>query len=208
MKLFYAETINPRKACAVARYLNVPIDYVHVDLGKGENRTPEYLAVNPNGKVPAFEDGDLKLWEANAIMCYLARAAGSDLWPGDARQIEVIRWLSWNSEHFTRHAGSLYFQNIVKPALGLGAPDEAAVKEATGFVRRFGAVLNDHLRGRKYLVGDALTVADFAVAATLPYAAKAKIPVEEFPEIMRWHARLNELPAWREPFPKQQTQAA
>ena len=208
MKLFYAETINPRKACAVARYLNVPIDYVHVDLGKGENRTPEYLAVNPNGKVPAFEDGDLKLWEANAIMCYLARAAGSDLWPGDARQIEVIRWLSWNSEHFTRHAGSLYFQNIVKPALGLGAPDEAAVKEATGFVRRFGAVLNDHLRGRKYLVGDALTVADFAVAATLPYAAKAKIPVEEFSEIMRWHARLNELPAWREPFPKQQTQAA
>jgi glutathione S-transferase len=208
MKLFYAETINPRKACAVARYLNVPIDYVHVDLGKGENRTPEYLAVNPNGKVPAFEDGDLKLWEANAIMCYLARAAGSDLWPGDARQIEVIRWLSWNSEHFTRHAGSLYFQNIVKPALGFGAPDEAAVKEATGFVRRFGAVLNDHLRGRKYLVGDALTVADFAVAATLPYAAKAKIPVEEFPEIMRWHARLNELPAWREPFPKQQTQAA
>ena len=130
MKLFYAETINPRKACAVARYLNVPIDYVHVDLGKGENRTPEYLAVNPNGKVPAFEDGDLKLWEANAIMCYLARAAGSDLWPGDARQIEVIRWLCWNSEHFTRHAGSLYFQNIVKPALGFGEPDEAAVKEA------------------------------------------------------------------------------
>lgn len=208
MKLFYAETINPRKACAVARYLNVPIDYVHVDLGKGENRTPEYLAVNPNGKVPAFEDGDLKLWEANAIMCHLAQAAGSDLWPSDARQIEVIRWLSWNSEHFTRHAGSLYFQNIVKPALGFGAPDEAAVKEATGFVRRFGAVLNDHLRGRKYLVGDALTVADFAVAASLPYAAKAKIPVEEFPEIMRWHARLNELPAWREPFPKQQTRAA
>lgn len=97
MKLFYAETINPRKACAVARYLNVPIDYVHVDLGKGENRTPEYLAVNPNGKVPAFEDGDLKLWEANAIMCHLAQAAGSDLWPSDARQIEVIRWLSWNS---------------------------------------------------------------------------------------------------------------
>ena len=208
MKLFYAETINPRKACAVARYLNVPIDYVHVDLGKGENRTPEYLAVNPNGKVPAFEDGDVRLWEANAIMCHLAQAAGSDLWPSDARQIEVIRWLSWNAEHFTRHAGSLYFQNIIKPALGFGAPDEVAVKEATGFVRRFGAVLNDHLRGRKYLVGDALTVADFAVAATLPYAAKAKIPVEEFPEIMRWHARLNELPAWREPFPKQQTQAA
>ena len=68
MKLFYEQTINPRKACVVARYLNSPVDYVHIDLSKGENRTPEYLAINPNGKVPALEDGDLKLWEANAIM--------------------------------------------------------------------------------------------------------------------------------------------
>jgi glutathione S-transferase len=208
MKLFYEQTINPRKACVVARYLNSPVDYVHIDLSKGENRTPEYLAINPNGKVPALEDGDLKLWEANAIMCHLARTAKSDLWPDGAKQVEVMRWLSWNADHFTRHAGSLYFQHIIKPAIGIGAPDEAAVKEATGFVRRFAAVLNDHLRGRKYLLGDALTIADFATAITLPYAAKAKIPVEEFPEIMRWHARLNELPAWREPFPKQQTQAA
>ena len=59
MKLFYEQTINPRKACVVARYLNSPVDYVHIDLSKGENRTPEYLAINPNGKVPALEDGDL-----------------------------------------------------------------------------------------------------------------------------------------------------
>ena len=128
--------------------------------------------------------------------------------PDGAQQEDVLRWLSWNSEHFSRHAGTLYFNYIIKPALGLGAPDDAAVKEATGFVRRFGAVLNDHLRGRKYLLGDTLTIADFATAITLPYAARAKIPVDEFPEIVRWHARLNELPAWREPFPKRQTQAA
>ncbi|MBN9002680.1 MAG: glutathione S-transferase family protein [Rhizobiales bacterium] len=208
MKIFYAETINPRKVCAVARYLDLPVDFVPVDLSKGEHRTPEYLAINPNGKVPALEDGDVRLWEANAIMCHLARAAKSDLWPDGAQQEDVLRWLSWNSEHFSRHAGTLYFNYIIKPALGLGAPDDAAVKEATGFVRRFGAVLNDHLRGRKYLLGDTLTIADFATAITLPYAARAKIPVDEFPEIVRWHARLNELPAWREPFPKQQTQAA
>jgi len=149
MKLFYEQTINPRKACVVARYLNSPVDYVHIDLSKGENRTPEYLAINPNGKVPALEDGDLKLWEANAIMCHLARTAKSDLWPDGAKQVEVMRWLSWNADHFTRHAGTLYFNYIIKPAIGIGAPDEAAVKEATGFVRRFAAVLNDHLRGRK-----------------------------------------------------------
>jgi glutathione S-transferase len=201
MKLYYAETLNPRKACAVAKYLNAPVEFVHVDLGKGENRTPEFLALNPNGKVPVLETGGGSLWEANAIMCYLARVAGSDLWPDDDRQIEVMRWLSWDSQHFTRHGGALYFEHVIRPALGMGDPDPAVVEEATGFFKRFAAVLNDHLSGRAHLVGDALTVADFAVAVTLPYAERARIPLAEFPEIERWHARLSELPGWLEPFP-------
>jgi glutathione S-transferase len=201
MKLYYAETLKPRKACAVAKYLNAPVEFVRVDLGKGENRTPEFLALNPNGKVPVLETGERSLWEANAIMCYLARITGSDLWPNDDRQIEVMRWLSWESWHFTRHAGTLYFQHIIKPAFGMGDPDPAVVEEATGFFKRFAAVLNDHLSGRACLVGDALSVADFAVAVALPYAEDARIPLAEFPEIRRWHARLCELPAWVEPFP-------
>ena len=122
MKLYYFESINPRKACAVARYLGSPVEFVRIDLAKGEHKAPEYLAINPNGKVPALVDGDAKLWESNAIMAYLAKAAGSDLWPrDDDRQIEVMRWLSWNGEHFTRHAGTLYFQHIIKPALPAAA---------------------------------------------------------------------------------------
>jgi glutathione S-transferase len=62
-------------------------------------------------------------------------------------------------------------------------------------------VLNDHLRGRRYVIEDRLSVADFALAATLPYAEKAQLPLEGFAEIVRWHERMNELPAWREPFP-------
>lgn len=62
-------------------------------------------------------------------------------------------------------------------------------------------MLNAHLGEHEYLVGDALTVADFAVAVSLPYAGAAHIPLAEFPAVGRWHARLNELPAWREPFP-------
>jgi glutathione S-transferase len=201
MKLYYAETTNPRKACVVAKHLNSPVEFVHVDLRKGENRTPEFLALNRNGKVPVLETGGGSLWESNAIMCYLARIAESDLWPNDDRQIEVMRWLSWDSQHFTRHAGSLYFQHIIKPAFGMGGPDPAVVEEATGFVKRFAAVLNDHLSGRDYLVGNGLTVADFAVAITLPYAERARIPLAEFPEIERWHGRLSELAAWVEPFP-------
>jgi glutathione S-transferase len=208
MKLYYTETINPQKACAVARHLNSPVEFVHVDLGKGEHQTPEFAAINPNRKVPALEDGETRLWEANAIMCYLADAAGSDLWPKDERQIDVIRWLTWNSEHFTRHAGALYFQYIIKPRFGIGTPDPDAVAEATQHIRRFGAVLNAHLEGRKYLVGDRLSVADFAVGITLPHAEKARIPLDDFGAIQRWHDRLNELPAWREPYPRRTAQAA
>ena len=201
MKLYYFETLNPRKACAVARYLDAPVEYVRVDLGKGENRTPEFLAINPNGKVPVLSTNGTALWEANAIMCYLARSSGSDLWPADDRDIEVMRWLSWDAHHFTRHAGALHFEHVIKAMFGLGEPDPAAVDEAMGFVKRFAAVLDGHLSGRTYLVGDALTVADFAVAATLPYAERARIPLHEFPAVERWHDRLNELEAWREPFP-------
>ena len=201
MKLYYAETLNPQKACAVAKYLNAAVRFVHVDLLKGENRTPEFLALNPHGKVPVLETRKGSLWESNAIMCYLARTAGSDLWPNDDRQIEVMRWLSWDSQHFTRHAGTLYFEHFIKPAFGMGSADPAVVEEATGFFKRFAAVLNEHLSGRAYLVGDALTVADFAVGVTLPYAERARLPLAEFPEIERWHARLSELPAWLAPFP-------
>jgi glutathione S-transferase len=172
MKLFYSETLNPRKACAVAKYLGAPVEYVRIDLATGENRTPAFLAMNPNGKVPVLQDGETTLWEANAIMCHLARVTESDLWPKGERQVEVIRWLSWNADHFTRFAGTLYFQNLIKPLLGFGAPDVEVV------------------------------------AATLPYAKVARIPIDDFAEIQRWHGRLNELPAWRDPFPGEHAEAA
>ena len=209
MQLYYFETLNPRKVCAVARYLNSPVEYRRIDLGEGEQRTPQFLAINPNGKVPVLEDGGLKLWEANAIMAYLAKAAGSELWPNDtAGQIDLLRWLSWNSEHFTRHAGSLYFQHLIKPRFLQQAPDAKAVEEATGFFKQFAQVLDDHLRQRRYLLGDRLTIADFAVAVTLPYAQEAKIPVAGFSAIARWHDRLTELPAWRQPFPERASATA
>lgn len=209
MKLYYFETINPQKACAVAKYLEAPVEFVRVDLAKGENRTPAYLAINPNGKVPALEDGDTKIWESNAIMCHLARKAKSDLWPVDSgKQIEVLKWLSWNSEHFTKHAGNLYFQYVIKPKFNIGAPDEKAAEEAIGFAKQFTAVLDDHLAGHTFLLGDHLTVADFAVSVTFPYAEKIRLPLDGFRNVARWKAQLEDLPAWRDPFPAAQARAA
>lgn len=202
MKLYYAEVLNPRKACALARHVGAPVTFVHVDLAKGEHRRPAFLALNPNGKVPVLETEGGSLWESSAIMCFLARRTGSPLWPEEEEgQIELLRWLSWDGQHFAPAAGGLYFEHVIRPMFGLGPPDPAAVETATGDFRKYARVLDDHLQGRAYLLGDALSVADFAVAAALPYAEAARIPLADFPAVARWHARLEALPAWREPFP-------
>jgi glutathione S-transferase len=202
IRLYYAETINPRKCCAVARYLEAPIEFVRLDLRQRETRTPQFQALNPNGKVPLLEEEGRRLWESNAIMCRLSDLVGADLWPHDDRQIEVLRWLFWDAEHFSRYAGRLYFEHVVKPKISnVEYPDPRAVQEALGLLRTYAAILDEHLRGRSYLLGDILTVADFAIGVTLPYADVARIPLGEFPAIARWHERLNKLPAWREPFP-------
>lgn len=201
MKLYWSDVLMPRTVCAVAKYLESPVEYRYLDLGRGEQRSPDYLAINPNGKVPALVDGARVLWESDAIMCHLAARCDSDLWPQDARQTDVIRWFSWNHQHFTAHAGVLYFEHIIKPRFGLGAADPAEVASATSQWRRYAGVLDQHLHGRRYLVGDAITLADFAVAVALPHAAAAHIPLGDFPAVRRWHERLDELDAWREPFP-------
>lgn len=202
MKLYWFDTVNPRKACAVAKYLGSPVEYVHVDLGRGEHKTPEYLALNPNGKVPTLIDGTRVLWESDAIMCHLAARSDSDLWPQDHRQVDVIRWLSWDLAHFLPAGGTLYFEHVIKRRFRLGDADPAAVQRATDEWRTLAAILDTHLHERHWLVGDALTVADFAVAALLPYAERSRIPLDEFPAVRRWHECLNELDAWRTPFPE------
>lgn len=202
MKLYYAETMNPRKVCALAKYLGSPVEYVRVDLRKGENRNPDYLARNPNGKVPLLVDGDLQLWESTAIMVHLAVKAGSDLWPSDpASQVEVLRWLSWDLTHFSRHGATLYFEHVIKAYIGQGEPQAAAVEEATGFFRKFAAVLDAHLATRKFLLGDKLSIADFSVGVLLPWAREIRLPIEDFPNVVRWHEGMMALPGWREPFP-------
>lgn len=201
MRLYWSDVLSPRKVCAVAKYLQSPVEYIYLDLGRGEHRAPEYLSLNPNGKVPTLVDGDRRIWEAAAIMCHLAARCDSDLWPQDGRQVEVLRWLSWDLAHFCRSGGALYFEYIIKPRFGIGEPDPAEVRQATDEWRRLARLLDDHLRDRRWLVGHSPTVADFSVAAALPYAERAHIPLHEFPAVRRWHERMNEIEAWREPFP-------
>jgi glutathione S-transferase len=208
MTLYYCDILSAGRACAAARYLKAPVEYAYVDLAKGDHHEPSYLALNPNGKVPTLVKDARITWESDAVICQLSEDMAGDLWPHDERQIEVIRWFSWNHQHFTRAGGALYFEYVVKKRFGIGAPDLSVVESELSDFRRFAKVLDDHLAGRRWIVGDALTAADFSVAMTLPYAEQARLPLNEFPNVRRWHDRLNEIEAWREPFPAREARDA
>jgi glutathione S-transferase len=202
MKLFYYDTLAPRKVCAAARYLKAPVEYVYVDLRKGEHVLPAYLTLNPNGKVPVLAMGEKVIWEADAILCELALATESELLPRTLDgQVEMIKWFSWNSQHFIRAGGALYFEHIIRPRFDLGPPDEKEVADNSQKFRKFARVLDDHLDGRRWLMGDRLSLADFSVGICLPYAEKAQLPIDEFPHIKCWHDRLSELDGWTNPWP-------
>lgn len=209
MQLYYADAMMPQKVCAVARYLGSPVTFVPVDLGAGGHRTPAFRAMNPNAKVPVLVDGEHVIWESDAIMMHLAVLAGSPLWPSAPRaQVEVMRWLSWAAHEFNPRAGTLYFEHVIRARFGMGPVDREAEAAAIKACRRLLAVLDAHLQDRDYLTGPDLTIADFSVAATLPWADEARIPVNDYPAVSLWNGRLLQLDAWREAFPGKPAAAA
>jgi glutathione S-transferase len=203
MKLYYFETMNPRKVCVTAKYLDSPVQYVKLDASKGEHKNPEHLARNPNGRVPVLEDGAKTLWESAAIMMHLALKAGSDIWPArdPAHQVEVLRWLSWDLCEWAPHISAFYFQHVIKAMFKMGEPDLAALESKTPPLRAAGKVLDAQLGKQRFLTGDTLTIADFSTGVLLPYAKQCAMPLDDFPNIQRWHGELTKLPAWQNPWP-------
>ncbi|HVH43989.1 MAG TPA: glutathione S-transferase family protein [Labilithrix sp.] len=196
---FYTNPLSPncRKVDAVAKHLGLELDTKLIDVRKGEHRTPAYLAINPNGMIPTLVDGDLVLWESNAIQCYLASKTDNDLWPKSNLRYDIMKWQAWELAHFGAATRAITFQRIVKPILGLGVADEARCKEEEDNVKRYGAVLDAALKGKRFLCNDQLTLADFCVASTLAFAEHARFPIGDFTNIRRWLATLDEQPAWR-----------
>ena len=87
---------NTWKVRAVAAHLGIPLENEFVDLTKGQQRSPAYLALNPSARAPTLVDGDFKLWESVAIMQYLASQKPNTVWPDDARtRADIMRWQSW-----------------------------------------------------------------------------------------------------------------
>jgi glutathione S-transferase len=204
MKLYMNPTSpNVRRVRLAAAVLGLELEEKTLDFVKGEHKSNEFLALNPNGAVPTLVDGDFVLTESRAIMQYLAsRKPESGLFPRDeAARADVTRWQFWDSSHFSPALGTLFFQKILRPVFGMGDPDPQKIEEALAGFRRFGAVLDRRLDGRKYVVGDALTIADLTLASSLMYASQTDAPLSEFPNIETWFAPITELDAWRRTAP-------
>lgn len=211
MKLYgFPGSPNTWKVRAVAAHLGLPVEDVHVDLKKGEQRAPAYLALNPTGRTPTLVDGDFVVWESAAIMQYLASRKPNALWPEDARaRADIMRWQSWHLQHWSSGACTpLLFERFVKAFFNMGPPDAAVVGRATEAFHREAAVLDRHLETRPHLVGSGPTLADFTVVAPLVYAAEGELPLGDYRHIRDWSARLLALPAWRDTSPAQPAEAA
>jgi len=191
---------NCRKVHAVINYLGLDVNIIELDLLSGDLEKPEFLALNPNGLVPVLEDGDIKLWESNAITQYLASLApASSLYPDDPRsRADIHRWQNWEECHFNRACGGFLFENLLKPLLKIGEPDPAALKEAGQNFKRFAQILEDQLEGRDFILGKDMTIADFSVGSMLIYADAAGIPIAQFKNISNWKSRMETISSWAE----------
>jgi glutathione S-transferase len=201
---------NTWKVRALAAHLGVPLELEFIDLSKGAQYAPAYLALNPTGRTPTLVDGDFKLWESNAILQYIAGKSANSLWPNDARtRADIARWQFWQLGHWGAEACQpLTFQRLVKKIMNLGPPDEAAVAKGTEAFNKEAKMLDAHLGKHQYLVGNALTIADFAVAAPLLYAQQAEMPLGPYGNLRAWFERVTALPCWRETAPQMPAAAA
>ncbi len=193
---------SPRafKVIALATHLGLDFEKRMVDLTKGEQRRPEFTALNPNQRMPVLEEDGFVLWESNAILQYLAdKKPASGLLPTDTRaRADVTRWQCWDLANWDPACAVMIFERLVKKLLQIGEPDLGEIAKGEERFHRAAGILDAHLKGRKYVAGDKLTVADFSIGAPLNLAAPAQLPVSGYAEIRRWHAGLSELPAWRQ----------
>jgi glutathione S-transferase len=196
---YHPASPNCRKVSALLEMLGIDADYEFIDLPKGKQATPSFLAVNPNGMVPVLVDGNTTVLESNCILIYLAEKTGSDLWTEDNR-LEILQWMFWEQSHFMYATGMVFFQRLIKPMMGKD-PDEGRVDESVAKFRRHAQALDDHLKEHEWLVGGRLTLADLAVAANLTYAAATELPMDEFPNVQRWYEAISELDAWKATHP-------
>jgi len=206
MKLyFFPPSPNVRKVAAVISYLQIDgIELRLVNIAKGEQRMPEFLAINPMGKLPALADASGQiLWESNAICQLLCERHGdSAFYPRDSwTRADIARWLFWEASAWGPVAEILTHENVRKPMLGIGEPDPVRVVQGEEQFRPLASLLDEQLGRRPFLVGNSVTLADFVVGGAVTYVERGRFPVAEFRNLQAWWERLHQIPAWNHTVP-------
>jgi glutathione S-transferase len=193
--------LSPRafKVLSVAAYLRLEHEVCFVDMTKGEHKSEAFTALNPNQRMPVMEENGFVLWESNAILQHLAsKRLESGLLPADpAKRALVAQWQFWDMAHWDPACATLILENVVKRLFRNAAPDPAKVAEGLALFERAAKVLDAHLASRRFIVGDSVTLADFSVGSALNLSQSGQLPVDSYPHITSWYARLTELPGWR-----------
>jgi len=169
-------------------YENVPIHFAD-----GSAKTPEYLAVNPNGRIPAIDDNGFKLWESMAINLYLAKKHGKGLLPKTIEEeAQAIQWSIWAMTEVEKPALAVLLHRFFLPE---DQRDSKLGDEGEQQLQKPLAVLNQQLAATGYLGGSTFTVADLNVAAVLSWAQMGRVNLTVFPHVDEWLAECLKRPA-------------
>jgi GST-like protein len=193
IKFYYSGAPNPMKVALMLEETGLPYEAVPVDTRKGDQHKPEFLAINPNAKVPAIVDGDATVFDSNAILLYLAEKTGKFL-PGksDKARGELLSWLMFVASGVGPFSGqSVHFRNY--------APEknEYAINRYMYETQRHYGILEARLAKHKYVLGDAYTIVDMAVwgwARLIPNALGEK-GWEKIPNLKRLVDEISARPA-------------
>lgn len=171
------------------------IDYEHIPTHFAEeSKAPEYLAINPNGRIPCLVDGDLTLFESMAINLYAAKTYGGSLYPDNpADEARAQQWSVWAISEIEPHQMQVVIQKFFTPE---DQRNPAIIERATEGLQRPLNVLDEHLSKRPYLLGADFTIADLNVAAVMQILQVVQISLSAYPNVMAWRDKCYARPSY------------
>jgi glutathione S-transferase len=192
-----ANSVNVQKVLWCLAELDIPYQRIDAGMAFGHNNTPEYLAMNPNGRVPTLVDGDYVLWESNSIMRYLnlAYGKGSPIYPPDAKgRAAVDRWLDWTLSTLQPVDRPVFWGLVRTPP---EERDMAALQKAADDAAMVWRVVEAQLASRRYVEGDQFTIADVAIGAfARRWFGVEGVSKPKQPNMARWLALISERPGY------------
>ena len=188
---------NGRKAISVARHLELDIIVHQVNVYNGEGDNPHYRSLNPWGKIPTLVDGELVIWESNAIILYLSEQYGGNrLYATQPNErANINKWLFWESSHWQPVLVRVLAARVSQVLFESGDELIESHWRDTELVMML-EYLEVLLGKSPYLAGESLSLADFSVAAMTTYFRVCNFPADSYPAIQAWMDRLDGFTSW------------